>query len=75
MKINSWLRTTGFVDLGLGLGLVDCIALPAKLYTDTFDSIFSSCSPVASTVLYLRPEYLQGRLNHWLAIGRKVDQH
>ena len=23
----------------------------------------------------VRPEYLQGRLNHWQAIGRKVDQH
>ena len=42
-------------------------------YIAAFDSIFSSCSPCKYSTV--RPEYLQGRLNHWAAIDRKVDQH
>ena len=36
MKINSWLSTTGFVDLGLGSGLVDCIATSSEALYSCF---------------------------------------
>ena len=46
MKINSWLRTTGFVDLGLGLGLVDCIATSGKaLYRYFWLNLFKLFPP------------------------------